>query len=218
MNLEQLKSTWQNQAVQTRTLESAGLQRMVSERSSNIRRRINLSIRIEVILIVLILIWGLVSQFPYATAGAKFNLGWLVVSGGVSLAFYAYKFRVLNRIDLSGLSLRDNLQELNRRMRWFMRVYDVMIVVVFPAMLVSSFIFGMFMGLSSKGKTFADVELGVWVISLVIVLAVSAGFIALSKVYIWFMYGRSFQKLKKTLAELEADNSLDDLGIEAENY
>ncbi|MDX2287034.1 MAG: hypothetical protein NW241_22910 [Bacteroidia bacterium] len=204
MEIEELKALWQAdtaaQASAHRVSEQDVLH-MLERRASVAMRRINRSILIEVVLLVIVtgLSGWWIAGMPDAEQPVRMR--WVLGAFAAAMAFYGYKYFALNRIPITERNLSRVLQRLTRLLQVYMNVYYVLI-----ALLPLSFGFGMWQGfnmaLEADGRGLGDVSAKGWLLLGGVFLAGNAVYLPFCLWYVRMLYGRHFRELKRCYREL----------------
>lgn len=204
MNLEELKHIWQAQSQalgREENLPEAALRAMLQQRSHSALDKINRSILLEVVLVLLIGAGGfwLFGIHRYHSGGLALMA--LTVAG--SLLFYYYKYRLLNRDELSAGDLKYALSALVRRMQGFMRGYQLVIWFGIPVIAIIGLLAGAAAGAAERHESLSTLSSRAWLLLGVAGIAYIPLAILFSRWYLRRLYGIHFEELASCLAELE---------------
>ncbi|MDX1905645.1 MAG: hypothetical protein SF053_01325 [Bacteroidia bacterium] len=204
--LDHLKQLWQEH---TAVLESqhqvseADIRTMLRNRTRTALDKINRSIVIELLILFCMGIgggWFLWSQDQRLDPQEIRTLSWYAV---LNIAFYALKYYLLNRTDITAGNLRHSLTSLRRTLGGYMTLYLVVLTLLVPLSSISGLITGFQMGLTEDGRTWADVSPKAWAILIGVGIAYTALSYLLVRWYLWAMYGVHYQEIKRCATELE---------------
>jgi hypothetical protein len=204
MEIEELKALWRADAAAQASAHLVSEQdvlRMLERRASVAMRRINRSILIEVVL--LLIVTGLSGWWITGLPDGErpVQMRWLLGAFAAALVFYGYKYFALNRIPITERNLSGVLQRLTRLLQVYMNVYYALI-----ALLPLWFGFGMWQGftmaLEADGRGLGDVSAKGWLLLGGVFLAGNAVYLPFCLWYVRLLYGRHFRELKRCYREL----------------
>lgn len=206
MELEELKHIWKahtSEAIEQREVDAQSLRLMIRQRSQKALRLINRAIWVELILILLLgfsgWVWFSISQNALFT----WELIPLWIFMFISVLFYVFKYRLLNRNPLGDLNLKESLTILSQNLGKFMRLYYVMALFVLPLIGSLFFILGMNLGLQVQGGEFKSITFSQWGIIGVALSIYIIFIVVVTRWYVNKIYGRHYHTLKLCLSELE---------------
>lgn len=207
MELNELKHIWQSMSEEqppAPRVEVEGLHAMVRARSRSIQQEINRRIwgewSVLALIMLVLLSFVYLNDAPLLT-GEAWVLGSLFIA---ATAFYAYKYRMINRHSLAHPSLKEGLEALSHTLWRFLQLYKILVYGILPALGGLFFIYGVYRGVLVKGGSMSGILGWQWGlllgVMLVYVLLMGLG----ARWYTHNLYGKLYQHLQRCLAELEA--------------
>lgn len=205
MNLEALKSIWQEVNVQETPAESlaiAELREMLAARSrstlKSLRRMILWESGLVLLMGGLILAWllsGGVGVSLMEVAGVFLFLG-------ISARFYWVKYRALHPPALRDADLKTALTHITEVLDRYLRFYRFLAVACVPLFAGGGVVYGLLRQGRAEGFDPAGVSFGGWVFVAVSTLLFVGIMVLFSRGYTRRYYGRRLEALQSCLAEL----------------
>ncbi len=192
MDIDNLKSTWK--ALQNQpeiVLKDEQIHKLLQGKATDTVSKIKRSILIEGGLTLLLSIFLMVNKSWFYS---PFIIPYLATVMGLCLAWYAFKYSRIRKIDLQK-NLKQTLQQLINTLDLYLKVY-----------LYGSFILGLFaamLPLFWKNVTIHHIALSKIILITGIVVIAIPSYYFLTKWYIKNLYGNYVNELKEELKELE---------------
>ncbi len=205
MDLDELKSLWQEERNQSTDHSEEEIRAMLFTRSNSAMSRIHRNIVVEGILTILMGLFGLT---VWLGGEERFEFLWIFLAalGLLGSIFYVRKYRQLKEVRLSAEDLKSTLQQNAAIMGSYMRFYHYYSVLLIPILSMSGVLYGYSVGAAEEGRTFADLSMTEWGI----LLGIGITYVAISyfavRWYIDRLYGRHFREMKSCLKELDSSD------------
>ena len=205
MELDELKHIWQNHTAillkdDYRTEEDIG--KMLRQRSRQALSKINRSIAIEVGILLLLALgacWQLMQVDASWHAFASILLGFV----GLSLVFYAWKYRQLNRVGMETANLKEALTRTTQTMAGYMRLYSYAGMIVVPLLGACGVLYGVYVSANEEGTSISDFGLSNWIFIGSVVVIYAGLSILFTRWYVRKLYGVHYDELRNCLVELQ---------------
>ena len=204
MELDQLKDIWKKETVQSK--EDEQLISLMSRRSNNPIARMKRNLLFE--LIALIVSYGVtIAYYAYAFQGKMSEVSWFMVAIAFCFFIYYYsKNRLLNKMECLTCQVKSNLQRQVSTLERYVKFYLVSGTALVP---LTIFFFAWLLYVKSPSKPisvlYPSTAYPWWQTALVWLALVGICTLLvyyLNKWYVKKLYGNHIQKLKKLLAEM----------------
>ena len=207
MNLEALKSIWQEMNVQEAPAESLAideLREMLAARSRDTLRSLRRMILWESGLILLmgglILAWLLAGGIAFSTT----ELTVVALFLGISARFYWVKYRALHPPALRDADLKTTLTHITEALDRYLRFYRFVSIACVPLFAGGGVVYGLLKQGQAEGFDPAGVSFAGWAFVALSTLLFSGLMVLFSRWYTRRYYGRRLDALRACLAELDA--------------
>ena len=196
MELETLKTLWQEQEMPTAESDRELLLALLQKQSGGPIARMRRNIRKEVILMVIC--YGFCILFYlFAFSGSMADVAWVFV--GLFVFFYVYYYRknqLLKKMQCVSCEVRSNLAGQLKTLQKYLRFYFWSSTIIVPVSLFVAFD----IALHSNLGTVTNLKI-VLLFALALVLTIAVYF--LNRWYIHKLYGRHVRKLQELLREMD---------------
>ena len=207
MELDQLKTIWQNDASQSK--EDAQLISIMSRRSNNPIARMKRNLLLE--LIAIVFLYGLtIAYYAYAFEGKMSEVSWFMI--GIALCFFIYyylKNRLLNKMECLSCQVKSNLQRQVSTLERYVRFYLFAGTALVPLSIVFfSWLIYVKSPMKPKSVLYHSDAYPWWqtILAWVVLVGLSTVIIYyLNKWYVKKLYGNHIIKLKQLLAEMNGE-------------
>ncbi len=207
MELDQLKTIWQNNAAQSK--EDAQLISIMSRRSNNPIARMKRNLLFELISIVLL--YGLtIAYYAYAFEGTMNEVSWFMI--GIAFCFFIYyyrKNRLLNKMECLSCQVKSNLQRQVTTLEKYVKFYLISGTALVPLTIVFfTWLIYVKSPLKPKSVLYHSDDYAWWqtVLAWAAMVGISTVIVYyLNKWYVRKLYGNNIVKLKQLLAEMDRD-------------
>lgn len=205
MELENLKSIWNDLSkVQDASIniDAKEISKLIKGKTQNAFSKIKRSLFFEIgflllatgIFIVLILYRNRFSEKPLVIA--------ILVLFAVTAVYYISKYYQLQRINVQGHNLKENLNTLIKTLEKYLNLYFIGSIVLTPISALTGFLYGY--GLHENSDNWLrEVELHVWIAGGVTACLLTLLMIPFMRWYLHKLYGNYLNELKHCFAELE---------------
>ena len=207
MELDQLKSIWQNDAAQSK--EDAQLISIMSRRSNNPIARMKRNLLFE--LKAIVLLYGFtIAYYAYAFQGKMSEVSWFMIA--IALCFFIYYYRknkLLNKMECLSCQVKSNLQRQVNTLEKYVKFYLLAGTALVPLTIVFfTWLLYVKSPLKPKSILYHSGAYAWWqtVLAWIVVVSVSTFLVYYAnKWYVQKLYGNNITKLKQLLAEMNAD-------------
>jgi ABC-type Fe3+ transport system permease subunit len=205
MELDNLKSIWQDISRPTETLDAQAVRTLLKGKTQDALSKINRSIRLEAGACVLFTLIFSGATFFISSATPAFLSVVIFAICALSVIYYYFKYRQINQITLTSASLRDSLTKLIRVIETYLRIYFWAIIWLTPISIITGYLYGMFARLGEE-KLPTTVLASLILFGGVFTIIVSLLMYPFMRWYLKLLYGQYLKDLKDCLQELNAPN------------
>ncbi len=204
MELEHLKSLWNNAHIPSSSISEEGLQKMLNHRSERPIAVMKRNLKLEVFF--LIIIYGAIIGVLSNEGGMEFLLynALLIIVAILFFIYARYKYKILSSMECTSCDVRSNLNlqllSLEKLIKLYFRAGNVSVIAAY-------FFTGTISYIKTTGEPVTLPDPLYVVIFTTIGVILAAGNYFFCRWYLFHLYGKHIQQLKNTLYELDENAS-----------
>jgi uncharacterized membrane protein YqjE len=207
MNLDELKILWtsQEESMESERVSRDEVLSLLAGNGRSALSRINRNILIEMGVVALFGVLWIFMLVSKATPPSGLEITGVFLYVILSALFYRWKFTSLNAAKLKGKNLKVALQHTVGVMGRFMRIYYWAGWILVPVLGSVSFLYSVFSEFQESGIDPAMIAGSRWAMIIGVMLLYNVIAVIFVKWYVQKLYGKHYQILQDSLAELEED-------------